>query len=88
MPILTWGCGMYAGVNCFSEDGQVLLFEPNPDSDGSGDQCWFLDSAGLAAWLETWLTGTGWFEEEAVDRDDVVEPQPWGQATSRLSSAS
>ncbi|WP_406067719.1 SMI1/KNR4 family protein [Streptomyces sp. NBC_01020] len=24
VPILTWGCAMYAGVDCLSEDGQVL----------------------------------------------------------------
>ena len=86
VPILTWGCAMYAGVDCLSEDGQVLLFEPNPYSGGSWEQCWFLDSASLAAWLETWLAGTGWFEEDAFDRDDLVEPQAWDQAASRLSS--
>ncbi|WP_234362148.1 MULTISPECIES: SMI1/KNR4 family protein [Streptomyces] len=86
VPILTWGCGMYAGVDCLGEDGQVLLFEPNPYSGGSWDECWFLDSASLAAWLETWLAGTGWFEEDAVDGGDVVEPQPWEQAAGRLSS--
>ncbi|QKW24817.1 SMI1/KNR4 family protein [Streptomyces seoulensis] len=86
VPILSWGCAMYAGVDCLSEDGQVLLFEPNPYSGGSWEQCWFLDSAGLATWLETWLGGTGWFEEDAFDRDDLAEPQPWNQAASRLSS--
>jgi hypothetical protein len=86
VPILTWGCGMYAGVDCLNDDGPVLLFEPNPHGGGSWDECWFLDAAGLAAWLETWLAGTGWFEEDACDGDDVVEPQPWEQAASRLSS--
>ncbi|MFJ5829416.1 SMI1/KNR4 family protein [Streptomyces sp. NPDC093089] len=85
VPILTWGCAMYAGVDCSSEDGQVLLFEPNAYSGDSWEECWFLDSTGLAAWLETWLAGTGWFDEEAADRDDVVEPRPWDQAASRLS---
>ncbi|MFJ3670454.1 SMI1/KNR4 family protein [Streptomyces sp. NPDC090106] len=86
VPILTWGCGMYAGVDCRAEDGQVLLFEPNPYGGGSWAPCWFLDSTGLAAWLETWLAGTGWFEEDACDRDDVAEPQPWEEAEGRLSS--
>ncbi|WP_093661784.1 SMI1/KNR4 family protein [Streptomyces wuyuanensis] len=86
VPILTWGCAMYAGVDCLSADGQVLLFEPNPYNGGSWEQCWFLDSAGLAAWLGTWLAGTGWFEEDAIDRDDLVEPRPWDQAASRLHS--
>ncbi|WP_426368630.1 SMI1/KNR4 family protein [Streptomyces sp. E-08] len=87
VPILTWGCGMYAGVDCLSEDGQVLLFEPNPYSGGSWEPCWFLDSGSLAAWLETWLSGNGWFEEDADHRDDLVEPRPWDQAASRLTSA-
>ncbi|MFI1655096.1 SMI1/KNR4 family protein [Streptomyces sp. NPDC020472] len=86
IPVLTWGCAMYAGVDCRSEDAQVLLFEPNPYSGGSWEQCWFLDSSGLAAWLETWLAGTGWFEEDAFDRDDVAEPQPWDEAARRLAS--
>lgn len=86
VPILTWGCAMYAAVDCFSEDGQVLLFEPNPYSGGSWEECWFLDAAGLAAWLETWLAGTGWFEEDAFESEDVAEPQPWAQAADRLSS--
>ncbi|WP_030771716.1 MULTISPECIES: SMI1/KNR4 family protein [unclassified Streptomyces] len=86
VPILTWGCAMYAAVDCLSEDGQVLLFEPNPYNGGSWDTCWFLDSESLAAWLETWLAGTGWFEEDAFDGEDMVEPQPWDQAASRLSS--
>ncbi|MFC8537486.1 SMI1/KNR4 family protein [Streptomyces sp. NPDC057249] len=86
VPILTWGCAMYAGVDCLSEDGQVLLFDPNPYSGGSWEQCWFLDSAGLATWLETWLAGTGWFEEDTDESDDAVAPQPWEQAADRLSS--
>lgn len=86
VPILTWGCGMYAGVDCLSEEGQVLLFEPNPYSGGAWDECWFLDSAGLAAWLETWLAGTGWYEEDAADEEDVSEPEPWDQAANRLAA--
>ncbi|MFJ6727913.1 SMI1/KNR4 family protein [Streptomyces sp. NPDC091281] len=86
LPILTWGCGMYAGVDCRSTDGQVLLFEPNPYSGGSWEECWFLDAPGLAGWLETWLAGTGWFEEDAYGRDDVTEPQPWEKAATRLTS--
>lgn len=86
VPILTWGCAMYAGVDCLSEEGQVLLFEPNPYSGGSWEKCWFLDSVSLAAWLETWLAGSGWYDEDALEREELVEPQPWKQAASRLSS--
>ena len=85
VPIMTWGCGMYAAVDCLSVDGQVLLFEPNPYSGGPWDECWFLDAQSLAAWLETWLTGMGWYEQEAVDRGDLIGPQPWEQSEDRLS---
>src|SRR5689334_14494232 len=29
LPILDWGCGMYAAVDCLAPDAPVLLFEPN-----------------------------------------------------------
>lgn len=86
VPILTWGCGLYAAVDCSSPDGQVLLFEPNAYGGGSWEGCWFLDSSSLAGWLETWLAGSGWFEEDADDRDDVAEPEPWDEAAARLSA--
>lgn len=87
VPIMTYGCAMYAGVDCASDDGQVLLFDPNPYSGGAWDHCWYSDIPSLAAWLEVWLAGTGWFEEDAEERDDVPEPQPWEEAGSRLASA-
>ncbi|MEV7086025.1 SMI1/KNR4 family protein [Streptomyces sp. NPDC093085] len=86
VPILTWGCAMYAAVDCRHEDGQVLLFEPNAHGGGPWDRCWFLDSPGLAAWLETWLVGTGWFEEDAAGRDGVTDPRPWPGAAGRLAA--
>ncbi|MCU1641968.1 MAG: hypothetical protein JWN03_2243 [Nocardia sp.] len=85
VPILTWGCAMYAVVDCQNADGRVLLFEPNA-YDGRWEQAWFLDAESLAGWLEIWLAGTGWFEEDASDRDDVNEPQPWTQAGARLEA--
>jgi SMI1 / KNR4 family (SUKH-1) len=86
VPILTWGCAMYACVDCFDPDGQVLLFEPNAYVWGPGDECWFLDSTSLHAWLETWLAGTGWFEPDGYDTENM--PQPWAQAAARLSESS
>lgn len=84
-PILTWGCGMYACVDCTDPDGQVLLFEPNAYVAGGGAECWYLEAASLAAWLETWLAGTGWYQEDARERGEAVDPEPWEHAAARLS---
>jgi hypothetical protein len=86
LPVMTWGCAMYAAIDCSDKDGQVLLFDPNSYAGGPGEGCWFVDSPSLREWLETWLAGTGWFEMGADERDDFAEPQPWQQAAARLSA--
>ncbi|UUU37562.1 SMI1/KNR4 family protein [Streptomyces sp. NBC_00162] len=86
LPILTWGCGMFAAVDCHSEAGTVLLFEPNAGEDG-WEHAWFVDADSLNAWLETWLSGTGWYEAEAFEETETSEPQPWKPAATRLSAS-
>ncbi|MEU7073096.1 SMI1/KNR4 family protein [Streptomyces narbonensis] len=84
LPILDWGCAMYAAVDCRSETATVLLFEPNAiDEDGA--TAWFVDAESLAGWLETWLTGTGWYREDAHELDDVAQPTPWRHAAARIA---
>ncbi|WP_406210138.1 SMI1/KNR4 family protein [Kitasatospora sp. NBC_01560] len=83
LPIMDWGCGMYAAVDCLHPDAPVLLFEPNAGPDDWAD-AWFQDTPSLTAWLRVWLAGTGWWEEEALHEDDAVEPQPWADAARRL----
>ncbi|MDX2291155.1 MULTISPECIES: SMI1/KNR4 family protein [Streptomyces] len=85
LPVLDWGCGMYAAVDTRTEEGAVLLYEPNAvDDDGAA--AWFLDAGSLAAWLETWLAGTGWYREDA-DEDDLPlgGPVPWEEAAARIA---
>ncbi|WP_329614862.1 SMI1/KNR4 family protein [Streptomyces brevispora] len=82
VPILDWGCAMVAGVDCLSEDGTVLLFEPNAIRDQDLSGAWFVDACSLAEWLEVWLSGTGWYEEEAVG--EGFDMQVWADAASRL----
>ncbi|MGW2858204.1 SMI1/KNR4 family protein [Streptomyces sp. NPDC001205] len=86
LPILDWGCGMYACIDCQSEDGAVLLFEPNAISNQDVSAAWFVDAGSLAEWLETWLSGEGWYEENAMDGG--FDMQPWAEATSRLQRES
>ncbi|MEU7699741.1 MULTISPECIES: SMI1/KNR4 family protein [unclassified Streptomyces] len=83
LPILDWGCAMYAAVDCLDEAATVLLFEPNAMTD-DGAAAWFVDAGSLAAWLETWLTGTAWYSEDADDHEDLPEPAPWPSAASRI----
>ncbi|MGW5479672.1 SMI1/KNR4 family protein [Streptomyces sp. NPDC004008] len=70
LPISHWGCGMYACVDCRTPQGTVLLYEPNADE---ADHAWYVDSPALAEWLQTWLAGTGWYEES----HDGADPAPW-----------
>lgn len=82
LPILDWGCAMFACVDCRSENGTVLLFEPNAISGKDLSRAWFVDAGSLAEWLETWLADRGWYEEEAVD--EGVDMALWPEASCRL----
>lgn len=83
LPILDWGCAMNAAVDCLSPGGPVLLFEPNAEPDDWAD-AWFQDAPSLAAWLDAWLSGTGWWEEDVMMGENPVEPTPWPEAAQRL----
>ncbi|MFE2294497.1 SMI1/KNR4 family protein [Streptomyces sp. NPDC059452] len=82
VPILHWGCAMIAAVDCLSEDGTVLLFEPNAITGQDVTSGWFVDAGSLAEWLETWLTGSGWYEEGTIYEEFTMAP--WPDAASRL----
>jgi hypothetical protein len=85
LPILDWGCSMRAAVDCHDEMGQVLLFEPNAHSGaGAYDDCWFLDTLSLAAWLEAWLSETAWYSP-SLGAHEVIYPRPWAHAAARLA---
>ncbi|MEV0294881.1 SMI1/KNR4 family protein [Nocardia sp. NPDC050710] len=79
VPILTWGCGMYACVDCRSEAGTVLLFEPNP---GDPDAAWLIDTPSLSQWFEHYLDDTGWWVA-AEEGEDVDEMPLWPHARER-----
>lgn len=83
LPILDWGCGMYAAVDCLVPGAPVLLFEPNAVGDDWAD-AWFKDSPTLARWLLSWLDGTGWWEEDDVTDEEAVYLGPWPDAGQRL----
>ncbi|GHF44583.1 SMI1/KNR4 family protein [Streptomyces mashuensis] len=89
LPLLDWGCGMYAAVDCHSATGTVLLYEPNDAHDDWAD-AWYVDAGSLEEWLETWLAGKGWYEEDAYEapgEEGPQEPCPWTEAKARLAGA-
>lgn len=98
-PFLSWGCGMLACVDCDSDEGTVLLFEPNP-VDGDWADAWFVDCDGLAEWLETSLAGRGWYTDpdaaddwgdlDAATADGDLQPvdlRRWTGARARAGGA-
>jgi hypothetical protein len=81
LPVLTWGCGMYACVDCRSEPGTVLLFEPNP---GEPELAWYIDAPSLEAWMERYVSRTGWWDK--LEDGDEPEMQPWPDFEERASN--
>ncbi|MFI1396249.1 SMI1/KNR4 family protein [Streptomyces sp. NPDC020681] len=79
LPISHWGCGMYACVDARSENGTVLLFEPNADE---ADHAWYVDAPSLADWLRGWLDGTGWYEEA----NDGMDLEAWPDFRTRTAA--
>ncbi|QMU74620.1 SMI1/KNR4 family protein [Streptacidiphilus sp. PB12-B1b] len=84
LPVLDWGCGMYAAVDCTRPEAPVLLFEPNGFS-GNWAHAWYQDAPSLDRWLTAWLDGNGWWEEDVVADGDTAEPEPWAQAAERIA---
>ncbi|GAA4834336.1 SMI1/KNR4 family protein [Kitasatospora terrestris] len=85
VPVLDWGCAMFACVDCRSDEGTVLLFDPNAISGQDVSRAWFVDGGSLAEWLGTWLDGRGRYEEDAVNGG--FPRLRWADAASRLQSA-
>jgi hypothetical protein len=80
LPILTWGCGMYACVDCRNDRGTVLLFEPNP---GEPDLAWYVDTPNLEAWFEAYVNRTGWWDK--LEDGEEPDMQPWPDFRERAS---
>ncbi|MGW6844488.1 SMI1/KNR4 family protein [Streptomyces sp. NPDC054958] len=82
LPVADFGCAMDACVDCWSDTGQVLLFDPNP---GEPDLAWSIDAPSLAGWLHGWLDGTAWFCEEPEPGEECdLELAPWADFRSRI----
>ncbi|WP_223206322.1 SMI1/KNR4 family protein [Streptomyces xanthii] len=82
LPVLDWGCGMFACVDCRGEGGAVLHFDPNVISGQDVSRAWFVEAGSLAEWLETWLAGRGWYQEDVADGGFALPS--WPEASVRL----
>lgn len=85
IPILHWGGGLETAVDCRSPGGTVLLYEPNAGPDETTD-AWFVESASLARWLESWiLSSTGNQLDTATF--EITDSVFWDGLTARLAEA-
>ncbi|MFI7005383.1 SMI1/KNR4 family protein [Streptomyces sp. NPDC050145] len=82
LPVLDWGCAMFTCVDCRSEGGTVLHFDPNVIRGQDLSRAWFVEAGSLAEWLETWLAGRGWYEDDIADGGFALPP--WPEASARL----
>jgi hypothetical protein len=73
LPVVHLGCAMFFCVDCSSDDGMVIGFEPNPHADGKS---W--DDAFLPLWRTFRQLMTAWVDGETV-------MQMFESATSRSS---
>ncbi len=58
LPIDELGCGMCSCVDCSTEEGTVVLFEPNPHCEGQPwTDAFFPLTDSLERWFELWIEG-------------------------------
>ncbi|WP_327188114.1 SMI1/KNR4 family protein [Streptomyces sp. NBC_01334] len=84
LPVLHWGSGQYAAVDCTSP--QVLVLHYSPGSAGA-DDTWLVESESLAEWLESWMDGTPWQRSGAPSSCTVAGPILWEALAARLGTA-
>lgn len=76
LPVLAWGCGMYTCVDCRSDQGTVLFFEPNP---GDPDLAWYAEASSLDSWFEGYANRTGWWDTFAEGEEPEMPPWPYSK---------
>lgn len=58
LPVAHWGCAIWSCVDCTTEEGQVVRFDPNVAGTFPHDPwrgVWLPESPSLAGWLDDWL---------------------------------
>lgn len=83
LPVLHWGGGRHAAVDCTNPQGLVLHYSPGAGQAGAAD-AWFVESETLAEWLESWMDGTRWQRQPRSHRGALDGPILWDALASRL----
>jgi hypothetical protein len=64
LPICHLGCAMYACIDCTTDEGAVVWFEPNPHCEGeSWDDSFIPIASSIEDWLSAWLDNKNLLEE-------------------------
>jgi hypothetical protein len=59
LPICDWGCAVRSCVDCSSDAGAVVRFDPNGHGPGvPWDLAFEVESPSIRAWLVSWASGT------------------------------
>ncbi|MFJ8440451.1 SMI1/KNR4 family protein [Kitasatospora griseola] len=86
LPVLHWGGGRHAAVDCTGPEGLILQYSPGTGQPGAADT-WFVESESLAGWLESWMDGTSGQPHPEGHGRALDGPVPWDALASRLDPA-
>jgi hypothetical protein len=63
LPICDWGCAIRSCVDCSSEEGAVVRFDPNGHGPGvRWESAFEAEGPSIRAWLFDWASGTPRFD--------------------------
>ncbi len=72
LAVCHWGCAVYSCIDCRTEEGRVLRFDPNPvDDDWS--VAWGVEKPDLPSWLSSWVNGEELFESGTPDGTFAID---------------
>jgi hypothetical protein len=64
LPAVKCGCGMYLCVDCTSNDGKIVWFEPNPHESAKSWADSFIPlNCNLEKLMQAWVRGQSWIDQ-------------------------
>ena len=62
LPICHWGCAIYSCIDCSSETGEIVTFDPNLH-DESWKTCFILQPRNIESWIRAWIEDVDLWKE-------------------------